>query len=418
MMNIWSFTDEIPSMIERYCELHPEFASMYEINTNIIPNDEVAYQFALDEALTEGMYDVPDLYTVEATYALKYTKGEMSEYALPYQELGVDVEAQMEKGKVTPYIAEIGTNEQGVVGLGFQSTGGAFIYRRSIARDIWGTDDPADIKQKIGDSWASFLQACEEVKHKGYRMLSGADDAWRAIRNSGDSPWVVEDKLVISQARMNFFEIHKTLVENDYTNGTNVWTSEWFQDMTDQGPNKVLGYLGPSWFIQFVLAPNSGGTCVGQGTFGDWAVTEAPTPFFIGGTWILVNPYGNPEVREGLAKLIEWLTLDTSDTGMQYMLATSQLFLDKPTKDTVGLGAVMERLQGEEAFLGGQNMFQVFQPAGEQSDGSIISVYDEDLNRLFYQESTSYVLGEKTKEEAVRDFVRQVQEMYGFEYDG
>ena len=416
MINVWSFTDEIPNMIERYCEMHPEFACMYDFNTNIIPNDEVAYQFALDDALTEGLYDVPDLYTVEATYALKYTQGEMSEYALPYVDLGIDVEQLLKNGKVTPYIAQIGTNEHGVVGLGFQSTGGAFIYRRSIARDVWGTDDPLVIKEKIGNSWETFLAACEEVKAKGYRMLSGADDAWRAARNSGDTPWVLGNQLVISDARMEFLDVHKSLLQNQYTNENNVWTVEWFKDMSDQGSHQVFGFLGPSWFIQFVLGPNCGGSSFGQGTYGDWAVTGSPTPFFIGGTWILVNPYGNPEAREAIAQLIEWITLDASEQGMQYLLATSQLFADKPTKDTVGLGAVMERLDGDEPFLSGQNMFPVFQPAGEQNDGSILTVYDEDINRLFYQESIHYALGDKTKEDAIQDFVIQVQELYGFDY--
>ena len=37
-----------------------------------------------------------------------------------------------------------------IVALGYQATGGAFIYRRSIAKDVWGSDDPATVKAKIG----------------------------------------------------------------------------------------------------------------------------------------------------------------------------------------------------------------------------------------------------------------------------
>lgn len=51
---------------------------------------------------------------------------------------------------IAQYTVDIGTNPDGkVVGLGYQATGGAFIYRRSIAKDVWGTDDPAVIQDKI-----------------------------------------------------------------------------------------------------------------------------------------------------------------------------------------------------------------------------------------------------------------------------
>ena len=36
VINVMSFTDEVPNMINRYVETHPDFADKYEINTTII----------------------------------------------------------------------------------------------------------------------------------------------------------------------------------------------------------------------------------------------------------------------------------------------------------------------------------------------------------------------------------------------
>ena len=34
VLNIWSFTDEVPGMIEKYLERNPEFADKYEIKAD------------------------------------------------------------------------------------------------------------------------------------------------------------------------------------------------------------------------------------------------------------------------------------------------------------------------------------------------------------------------------------------------
>ena len=46
VINVWAFTDEVPGMIEKYIEAHPDFG--YEINTTIIATTDGAYQPALD----------------------------------------------------------------------------------------------------------------------------------------------------------------------------------------------------------------------------------------------------------------------------------------------------------------------------------------------------------------------------------
>ena len=33
VLNVWSFTDEVPNMIAKYLELNPDFAAKYEIKT-------------------------------------------------------------------------------------------------------------------------------------------------------------------------------------------------------------------------------------------------------------------------------------------------------------------------------------------------------------------------------------------------
>ena len=222
VINVWSFTDEVPGMIDKFKELHPDFK--YDINTTIIATTEGAYQPALDQALLAGGADAPDIYCAEAAFVLKYTQGDMSSYACPYDDLGIDTQAEIDEAKIAPYTVDIGTNPDGkVVGLGYQATGGAFIYRRSIAKDAFGTDDPKEIAEIIGagsQNWDKFWEAAETLKGKGYGIVSGDGDIWHAVENSSDKGWIVDGKLNIDPKREEFLDISKKLKDNDYHNDT------------------------------------------------------------------------------------------------------------------------------------------------------------------------------------------------------
>ena len=173
VINVWSFTDEVPNMIDKFKETHPDFK--YDINTTIIATTEGAYQPALDQALAAGGADAPDMYCAEAAFVLKYTQGDMSSFACPYEDLGIDVDKEIADAQIAQYTVDIGTNPDGkVVGLGYQATGGAFIYRRSIAKDAFGTDDPAEVAKIIGSgtqSWDKFWEAAETLKGNFCRII-------------------------------------------------------------------------------------------------------------------------------------------------------------------------------------------------------------------------------------------------------
>lgn len=414
VLNIWAFTEEVPGMVDKYIELNPEFGQKYEIKKTIIPTTEGAYQPALDQALIAGGEDAPDLYAAEAAFILKYTQGEAAKYAAPYEDLGIDVDNGIKAAEIAQYSVDIGTNPDGkVVGLGYQATGGAFIYRRSIAKDVFGTDDPATIKDKIGPGWDKFFEAADALKAKGYGIVSGDGDMWHAVENSSESGWVVDDKLVIDDKRAEFMDFSKKLMDNDYHNNTEDWQDGWFADMKGEGEKGIFGFFGPAWLINYTMADNCGGKAVGEGTYGDWAVCEPTVGFFWGGTWVLANK--DSDQKEAVGDLIEWITLDTSETGLQYMWANGTYNPEKPTKDCVASNVVMKKSDGTVDFLGGQNMFDVFVPANEFANGKNLTPNDETINSLWRDQVRQYSSGQKTKEQAIEDFKSNVNDNLAIE---
>lgn len=405
VLNLWSFTDEVPGMLTKFKELNPDFA--LEVKETIVATTDGAYQPALDQALSGGGSDAPDIYAVEAAFVLKYTQGDAYSYAAPYKSLGIDVDTMLADSEIAPYTSEIGTNPDGdLVALGYQATGGAFIYRRSIAQDVWGTDDPAEIQAKVGPGWDKFYDAAAELKAKGYGIVSGDGDVWHAVENSSEKGWVVDGKLTIDPKREEFLDLSKKLKDNDYHNDTEDWQDPWFADMKGEGSKQIFGFFGPAWLINYTLSENSGGTKVGEGTYGDWAVCEPPVGFFWGGTWILANK--DTKIPKSVGDVIEWITLDATEDGLQYMWANGTLNGPGGTKDAVASGAVMKKSNGDLEFLGGQNMFDVFVPAGEFANGKNLTQYDETINNHFRGQVREYTAGNKTREEAIADFKQLV----------
>lgn len=407
-INVWAFTDEVPKMIEKYKETHSDFD--YEINTTIIATTDGAYQPALDQALAAGGADAPDIYCAEAAFVLKYTQGDAANYAAAYKDLGIDIDAKLKEADIAQYSVDIGTRGNGdVVGLGYQATGGAFIYRRSIAKDVWGTDDPATIKEKIGGgsgSWDQFWKAAEELKAKGYGIVSGDGDLWHAVENSSPTGWIVDGKLNIDPKREEFLDLSKKLKDNGWHNDTRDWQDAWFADMKGEGAQGIFGFFGPAWLINYTLAPNCGGSAVGEGTYGDWAICESPIGFFWGGTWLLANK--DSKVKNAVGDIIEWITLDCSETGLQYMWANGTLNGEGGTKDAVASGTVMSKSDGSVDFLGGQNMFDVFVPANAFANGKNLTQYDETINMKWRDQVREYTAGNKTREQALADFKQDV----------
>ena len=401
IINLWSFTDEIPGMMDRFKAFYKEKNGKdfpYEIKTNVVATDNGGYQTALDQALAGGGADAPDIYAAEAAFVLKYTQGEASQYASTYSDLGIDVDNAIKDAQIAQYTVDVGSRDGKVVGLGFQATGSAVFYRRSIAKAVWGTDDPAEIGKKIGPGWDQFFKGAADLKAKGYKAVSGQGDIWKVITNDPSAPhgWLVDGVLDPPAQYLDYYKYAKELYDNEYSNRTGQWTDAWQADM--EPDSKVFAFFGPAWLLNYVIAANH------PDTSGDFAVCESPVPFFWGGTWVLANK--DTKVKEGVADIINWITLDTSDDGLQYHWANGTMALDgsKSTGDTVASGVVMAKSDGSMDYVGGQNVFDIFVPANANASGKNMGPYDETLNSLFDAEVTAYVEGNKSMEDGIKAF--------------
>lgn len=413
VIRVMSFTDEIPMMVQTYLDMHPELG--YTMEETIVSTINMEYQPALDEMLKGN--NAPDIYGLEAGFVLKYTQGDASGFAASYDDLGIETNKRLRESKIATYASEIGTRtaDGNIVALPYEASGGCFIYRRSIAKDVWGTDDPEVISQKIGggsQKWDQFWVAAEELKAKGYGIISGDGDIWRPIENSSDSAWIVDGRLNIDPKREAFLDISKMLKDNNFHNETQDWQDGWFDDMKGDGPKEIFGFFGPAWLISYILSDNCGDT------FGDWAVTDSPVGFCWGGTYVASAKKAvdnmSEEKKAVVADIIEWITLDTDENSLQYLWANGN-FYHYDDKDTVASAVVMEKSDGSLAMLGGQNMFEYFIPAGDYATGRNMTQYDEEINMCWRDAVRAYVAGKVDRDGAIAQFREDVRLKMGIE---
>ena len=142
-------------MLFRSFKKSGKLPSDVKVNFVVTPNENNAYQNALDAALLK-QNDVPadekiDIFLIEADYALKYVD---SDYTLDVvNDIGLSKDALADQYQ---YTKDIVTDSKGVQkGTTWQATPGLFAYRRSIAKDVLGTDDPDAVQAQLS-SWDKF----------------------------------------------------------------------------------------------------------------------------------------------------------------------------------------------------------------------------------------------------------------------
>lgn len=405
VLNIYCWNDEFQSRFNGYAaDLVP---ADVKVNWVMNTNEGGVYQQKLDDALkaqdSAADDDKVDIFLIEADYALKYTA---SPYAMNIADLGITADDLSDQYK---YTQEIVTANGQLKGVSWQATPGLFAYRRSIANEVLGTDDPTEVQKAVAD-WNKFDETAAKMKEAGYYMLAGYDDSYRTFSNNVSTPWVVNGNLTVDPALWQWVDQTKEYTDKGYNNKTSLWKPEW---AAEQGPNgKTFGFFYSTWGINFTLLGNSlaikeddGGKLeVGNGIYGDYAVCEGPAPYYWGGTWICAATGTDNAVL--VANIMKRLTCD-SETQKQITLDVQDY-----TNTVVGMNSIANDSSYGSAFLGGQNHIALFSASAPNIDCSNISAYDQLCNEKFQECMKDYFTGVVTKEEAEKNFYTVIKDTY------
>ena len=331
VLNIYCWNEEFKSRLEDH---YPGYTIVdgttgtigdVTVKWNITPSDDNAYQNNLDATLLKqadaAADDKIDLFLVEADYALKYVD---TDYTMDVADLGItdaDIADQYQ------YTKDIVTDSNGKLkGLTWQGCPGVLFYNREAAKEVLGSDDPADVQEYVKD-WDTFNETAKTLKAAGYKITSSANDSYRVYSNNVTSKWVVDGKINIDDNIMKWVDDSKELVDAGETGTADLWSDDWKKGFYPEG--KVFCYFGPAWLVNFSMAAEDEGSIA---NLGGWGATQGPEGFYWGGSWICAaNGTDNP----GLVKDIMLQMTTNADLMKDIVVADDDFVNNKPTMEAM-----------------------------------------------------------------------------------
>lgn len=410
-LNVWSFTNEINTMAVAFEGLHPD-ANVNVVYT-MIPMTNGEYQTKLKAAL--GTADAPDVIALEASFVKEFVEADF------LADLG-DLMPAAEAANTYPFVIEVGTNDGVVRAFAYQATPGAVFYRRSLALEYFGTDDPAEIQALFSD-FDSFTAAAEIVKEQSggnTYMVASSGDFQNPFFANRDQPWIVDDTLVVDPMVASYVETAKLFRDQGYEAQAQQWQEGWFAGMNDTlvdaegNPKQVFSYFLPTWGLPYVLAPNAASADGSSDTSGDWGVISGPLPYQWGGTWLgVLKDSPNLELAK---EFVRFATLDEENltnwaTGVytnEYLAAIDPEIPEDQMQapgDFVSSQNVVEAITASfddselSAFLAGQNSYAGFAEAAPTVNAELMTGSDDAIQRALNDPLNQYLNGEITEEE-------------------
>jgi len=414
---IWSYTDEVKALALAFQWYNPQT----EITYVEIPMLDSEYQNSVIDAANTD--DCPDIIVMDSSFVKQFVDSDMLLDLSDLMYFADNVETY-------PNTIEMGTNfDTGEIrAFSYQNTTGAVFYRRSLAKEYFGTDDPEKIQAMMSDI-DKFTDMAKTVKEKSDGktfMVTSYEELSEAFFANREQPWFVDDSLVIDPIAEDYFDIAKTFSENGYDAGVLEGSNGWFEGMNDTltdadgNPIQIFCYFLPTSGLPDFLMTNA------PDLAGDWACCTGPLPYPSGGIWLGVMKngadklFGKDFVKECTMNeelLTNWAT------GIFINLNLLDIDpncgdLTQPAGDFVSSKLVVDKITESfddsemSDFLGGQNYYDAFSKAAKNCSADMVREYDDEVQARLLEAVELYVSGQLTKEEAIASFKKNAEYLY------
>lgn len=321
----------------------PEFNKKYpniKIEVTVVnPND---YLQKLQSGIASGS-DVPDIILGEEAYRGKLFDLDVLDNLeqAPYS---------FDRSSVLDYTIPYISNAKGeVVAVDQAITPAGFAYRRDLAKQYWGTDDPAEL-EKLIPTWDAFIAKGKELKDKSggkVLMFPGLGDAFLVLKNQNIVTYANGTDVDLTAKLKKPIDTLFQMRDAGILGKNELWTPAWSASMAK---GEFMFYpmapWGPKWHIS---ANDPDGK-------GRWGLVKAPeTGFTRGGT--AVGIYKDSKVKEAAWAFVNFAY--QSEEGSLYNFKTfgnmtsNKAFYEKQK-------ALFDAPGAYDDFFGGQNLAKYF----------------------------------------------------------
>ncbi len=368
-----------------------------KVNVTVMPSNE--YRTKLQNAFRTGT-NAPDVATFEISDFGVYKELDMLENLSQNQYNAEEISKEM-----IPYVDELSRDKEGnIKGLSWQSTPGGFWFRKDLAKEYLGTDDPDELHEMLSD-WDKIVEVGKQVYEKSGGQIALLDDVESVLQfyaSYKGQPWVGEDNHIIDDDFMlKMFNMMKTVADNNVDARADMWSAGWTSGMYSKDMF-ILTCL-PTWGLNFCIKPGIPEEEMEQAA-NTWGYMQAPSAYQNGGTWY--GMYSGSKNKDAA-----WAWIKTMTSNEEYLVNG----LANTWGDFPGYVPAIERCIEEghtDIVTGDQQYFEDFYETAKNVKGDPMTKYDRQAWTSAGAQMDLIASGQTTPEEAVKQFKEEMKNIY------
>lgn len=371
---IWSATGSQPYIEEFFSTRYPQI----KIELDTVPF-EVLRKLLEDPSSYSGPW--PDIVLGEEKTLQLLQERDM---ALPLDARVDDAELS----RLVPYTVNLARAEDGLLyGLLYAVTPVAVCYRRSLAREYLGTDNPERVGEYFA-SWDALIHTARLLRDSSsgtVRLTPGIEDIETLLYAEKGTPWIVDGRLNIDETLISKVISLRQYLEEELLGDHEMWSEEWFYGMFE--PGKTLAYFLPLWGYEYVLKPNAadGGT--------DWALCQPPVNRFWGAQ--ILSIYSGTQRPEDAFLFLETICLSPA----------YELWLNERIREVPAHRDALDALSGDTDMA-------LYRNVAVQIQGNSGSSLDMEFSVLFAAALKPYYAGRIPLDDALAAFRAVLQKKF------
>ena len=332
-ITLWGWEDAaFAEAITRFNKEYPNIEVIYT------PVGSSEYVQKLQTALTTGT-PLPDVACLEID-----SRGKLFE--LDCWENLENGEYDFDRNEIVDYLIPLMTNPDGeIVCIDWQLCPSGIAYKRDLAKEYFGTDDPDELEALLPD-WDAFIKEGVRVKEEtdgAIKMFAGLGDINRIVFNQVTEPIVQDGNIYMDDSFGRLFDIQAQMRDAGIVGNLEIWSPAWASSFAD---DTHIFYPCSTWVPYFFIEANDP-----EGS-GNWGLMTAPGGGYSwGGTAFAITEQS--ENKQAAWTFIKWMLL--SEAGIQ--------FNDEVTGYPTPLKAKYEDpayISATDEFFGGQNLKEKF----------------------------------------------------------
>lgn len=386
---VWHFDkNEGPEIVKEFKKRNKDI----EVHLKLVSMENSAYQSKITTLInSKGL--VPDVYPAEATFLKSFV-----ELSNGYDDLSKEPYcADKYIGNMYNYLIDMGRDKDGILRvLSHKSTPVGIGYKRDLAHEYLGTDDPEELSKRFS-SIDEIIKLGEELKEKSdgeIKLFTGKDELIRLYLGARVEPWIKDDKFIIDPLLYDFMGVMKQIRKEELDSGYKIWEEEWKDSFKDK---THFAYAIPSWGVLYLIELYEDTSIIETGR---WGICKPPYHTYWGGTWFGI--YSESENKNAAWEFLKFLTIDND-----FMLMRT-----KETKDFPNNKKVAKELSNDINFMSktiSENLFKSFDTLSENINGNLLTIYDDIINKEFSESVDWYINNDVEKKEAVDRFIDNIE---------